>query len=613
MLSNHHGPRANGQQGSPKTSEDTDKTGPNPNVSSHRSYYQKRPNHLSHSSCTMGDPLSILLHRIHENDPTLTEVSLQRLPLRSVSRTDMRVVLEGLVQNRKVTSFEGWLPENDDCGVHRMLRHNQSLRRLYMSSCESPRLWKALLMGIRDSSSLQEVELGDASVLANEEIDLETCFLLGECLSKLQRAVLRGLSLPPDGAAAIATGLRRSQLRSLELHQIDCDPGSIGDILSACSTVEKLTIIDCDLGLDYEAKDHPLTSLLDQTKALRSLRILETDLSHAEVAALARGLVWNRTLQTLDLRGAQLGSMDMDVLSSALRHNEGVRRLRLEDNNINSEGFQHLVTALRVNATLVDLAVRCNPIDHCDGIEEIGSGLRSLDMSETNIGDRGATSIGRLLSRSRSLTELYLEGCIIGASGFHGICRGVAQSQSLRRLMLSHNRPGTCGVEAVSQMLQRNSSLHALSLSSCMLDDSCLPTLVHGLVQNSALHEVSLGFNSIGDDGCRALGRTLPHLSVASLELQFNEFGPAGLGYIADGLEKNVHLTKLFLLNSSLHDGICVKEALQRIAYYLILNRGGRRALSESVALELWPKVLEQANRDTLYHMLIQRPDLLAC
>ena len=107
--------------------------------------------------------------------------------------------------------------------------------------------------------------------------------------------------------------------------------------------------------------------------------------------------------------------------------------------------------------------------------------------------------------------------------------------------------------------------------------------LMDSLEVNKTLQKVVLSDNSISDVGMARLSKSLPLLSLHSLDITNNSY--EHLEILEPGLAQNTSLCKLEL---------DIKPTSQ-LMYYLVLNRNGRHLkLPNSIKLSMWPVVLER-------------------
>ena len=205
-----------------------------------------------------------LAKRIQENDATLFYVSLRRLPLFYISATEVSLIVQALTENQVANRVDLWLPsatqtsstDEDNANnqqkqeidynpdITTMLSRNNSIRTLSISSCGSNSAWKALFTGLQHNTSITDLELGDSTadiMTACVELNDQVCQAFGKMLRinmNLCRLTLRGFSLPAQNS--IAAGLHASKLQHLELHQTGMDPGSFGDLIKSCHSLQAL-------------------------------------------------------------------------------------------------------------------------------------------------------------------------------------------------------------------------------------------------------------------------------------------------------------------------------------------------------------------------------------
>eukprot|EP00539_Tryblionella_compressa_P012715 CAMPEP_0178822482 /NCGR_PEP_ID=MMETSP0746-20121128/4622_1 /TAXON_ID=913974 /ORGANISM="Nitzschia punctata, Strain CCMP561" /LENGTH=163 /DNA_ID=CAMNT_0020484003 /DNA_START=26 /DNA_END=517 /DNA_ORIENTATION=- len=154
--------------------------------------------------------------------------------------------------------------------------------------------------------------------------------------------------------------------------------------------------------------------------------------------------------------------------------------------------------------------------------------------------------------------------------------------------------------------------------------------MLRGEVKPNHLRELFLGRNHITDNGLKALGQALPNIrNLKRISLWANPFDEPGVQAFCNGLEHNNDLEDVDLFRKF--------SCSEKIRYYTLLNRSGRRLLQEAVATEegtseaqtnihsprqrpvplgTWPLVLERlqtlslqdddvfSHNDLLYYML---------
>ncbi|XP_030019004.1 leucine-rich repeat-containing protein 45 [Sphaeramia orbicularis] len=140
-------------------------------------------------------------------------------------------------------------------------------------------------------------------------------------------------------------------------------------------------------------------------------------LSEEGAKVLLSGLVDNRTVKVLDLKGNNLRSTGAEVLGKLLARNNTLRRLVLEWNALGvwDEAFSLFCDGLSSNSALVHLDLRNNQINH-NGAAELAlalkrnSSLQVLDLRWNNIGLLGGRSLLEALQKNKSIVQLEMAG-----------------------------------------------------------------------------------------------------------------------------------------------------------------------------------------------------------
>lgn len=291
---------------------------------------------------------------------------------------------------------------------------------------------------------------------------------------------------------------------------------------------------------------------LKTCKALTTLSLKGSRLDRESLEGFCKGLARSESLETLQLSHCAINIPDVFVLSSALKKNQNLRALSMAHCKIGEKPLSD-----ESNTEL------------CRLLESIVShpALEVLNIYGMYCSDRAIDALGNLLRAPRS---------------------------KLWRLGLKNNSrhpddkvPATNIFEAMSV----NSALTYLQISGNNVDDNDIVDLARILGDsNMTLRVLNLTANNIGDRGVDALARKLPEMKgLQMLDLQRNSFSESAKQTIIAALKDNFELERLDL------DGRY--DATK--AYYICLNKGGRRLLQSGNAIPpgLWPLVLARCNR----------------
>ncbi|EGD83238.1 TKL protein kinase [Salpingoeca rosetta] len=265
-------------------------------------------------------------------------------------------------------------------------------------------------------------------------------------------------------------------------------------------------------------------------------------------AALAHALIFNTTLQTLDITGAHCEGKAVSLLAETLKKNRSLTSLLLR--TCDSDGLLALADALTQNDT-----------------------LSTLTLGEGIISEEAALAFAHTIQANKALTVLSHNVCMTGtfhgtdnfsslsitvttAQSAHALIRACQMNDSLEQLMLSTSICHTAKPGALEQLLRDNSTLQRLELDS--VDSREASALASGLRNNEVLEKLVIKKQVGGTDGSWALA----HILVNNIGLQTFVLGhdnsENGQSWpLARALRTNSTLTSLTLFGPILSDAAC--------------------------------------------------------
>ncbi|KAK3238678.1 hypothetical protein CYMTET_51328 [Cymbomonas tetramitiformis] len=398
---------------------------------------------------------------------------------------------------------------------------------------------------------------------------------------------LRYNNIGPEGAKAVAVALTPN------------DKGVFNGSLNTLGVCSNAIIGDAAQQLAEAVLKHPCIKEFSKImmQDIKDDKVTKLDLSHAGIGVpgalvLSKLLVFNTSLNTLDLSSNEIGPEGAKALAVALTPNaEGVfntslNTLNLYSNPIGDEGAKALAVTLTSNAkgmfnTSLNIHLNGNNIGP-EGAEALAvaltpneegvfnTSMNTLNLSNNTIGPEGAKALAVALTpnaegvfNSTSLNTLHLGGnqlCGLNAdlegtyaaSGIKALAEALVFNTSLSIITMAH------GVKLPIGALRRNEltelDLHGKGLAP---DDAIILGAV--LVFNGSLNTLNLRNNVIGDEGAKALAYALTpneegvfNTSLNTLDLEGNNIGPEGAKAFAVALTPNaegVFNTSLSTLN----------------------------------------------------------------
>ncbi|XP_022973697.1 RAN GTPase-activating protein 2-like isoform X2 [Cucurbita maxima] len=250
-----------------------------------------------------------------------------------------------------------------------------------------------------------------------------------------------------------------------------------------------------------------------------------------------------------------------------------------------------------------------------------GSILRSLNLSNNALGEKGVRAFGSLLKSQTWLEELYLMNDGISKEAAQAVSELIPSTDKLRVLQFHNNMTGDEGALSIAEIVKRSPLLEDFRCSSSRIDSEgnlalCIAletctnlkkldlqdnmlgveggfALSKSLAYHVDLKELYLSYLNLEDEGAiaiaNALKDTAPALEV--LEMAGNDITAEAASVLAAGIAKKSHLTSLNLAENELKDEgtILISKALGHIKIKEVdmstnlIRRAGARVLAQTV------------------------------
>ena len=284
--------------------------------------------------------------------------------------------------------------------------------------------------------------------------------------------------------------------------------------------------------------------------------------------------------------------------------------LNLRSNSLDAEAGKALAGALSVNRVLTNLDLSHNPLRGINlytnqgtydpsGIQALASALagsavlNKIVLSYNTIKDEGAIAFGEALTINKSLKELDLEHCEIGAEGGKALAAALSEgSRVLTSLDVGSNRRlNEAAALAIVRAARQHDKIAILSLEFCEIGPSRAKEIAEYVRGSAVLSFINIFGNAIGDEGMRAIGTAILSSStsklgalkcdafdlgpnVASLDLSRKDISSAVVTLLAGVIKFNAVLTSLDLNNNTVgpEGAKALANALQVNAVLTSLN-----------------------------------------
>ena len=385
-------------------------------------------------------------------------------------------------------------------------------------------------------------------------------------------------------------------IRSLYITDIPCRYVGDTSFLSDLCSLSKLVINGCSLsGNNIKCITE---GFLVHCKSIASKASDEEPRSLVDVEGGSGTEQSNKTctLEHIELTHFGIGPVGAQHLAQALCVNTSVKTLKLSRNPLGDEGAKALAEMLggngaessgTVNTTLehVDL-IWCNigPVgaQHLAQALCVNTSVKTLDLSDNLLGDKGAKALAEMLGGNgaessgtvdTTLEHVDLIWCNIGPVGAQHLAQALCVNTSVKTLKLSYNPLDDKGAKALAEMLGGNgaesseavnTTLEHVDLRLCSIRPVGAHHLAQALRVNTSVKTLKLSFNSLCDEGAKALAEMLGgngaessgtvNTTLEHVDLSWCCIGPVGAQHLAQALCVNTSVKSLNLWNNNLLD-----------------------------------------------------------
>jgi Ran GTPase-activating protein (RanGAP) involved in mRNA processing and transport len=187
------------------------------------------------------------------------------------------------------------------------------------------------------------------------------------------------------------------------------------------------------------------------------------------------------------------------------------------------------------------------------GLVKHKPGIRVVDLTDNQIGTKGALRFARLIYGTNRLISVSLGSNSIADEGvealFHALCTNISvvAVDLGSAAPVGRNSFGLRASRTLSKMLRHNLALSSLNISMCELTADLITIVADGLSQNGTLSELELSCNSIRSKGAAALLSACIKSRIVRLGLASNEIGDEVAPIVTQYLTKNQYVKSLDL------------------------------------------------------------------
>jgi Leucine Rich repeat len=237
---------------------------------------------------------------------------------------------------------------------------------------------------------------------------------------------------------------------------------------------------------------------------------------------LAEALTVNQTLQEFYISSGQddyelnLGDSTAKAIAKMLLVNQTLRTLDLGLGRITSIGVRSIAGALQTNCSLFfcfcwrDCNLQDDFNDNNTSASDNDNDNILVNQYATTGSHDGNGAIGYMLGINKTLKILKLCGSNISSNIIQSISRALQQrNDTLRKIEISNTRIEDDGMQAIADVLKINKSITHLDLSKDFITPNGAIYIANALEHNTTLLNLNLRCNRIGMEGTVLLAKAL--------------------------------------------------------------------------------------------------------
>jgi len=310
-----------------------------------------------------------------------------------------------------------------------------------MSSAEFEEwLAKLCLRFAKNDPTLTEVELDNGNHMLGDfhMLALTDAFRKNRTVTKF---CLRNMRISIQSAFLLVPALKNNtKLSTLSIEECEDNDGHLLNALTVAlfynRSIQTLYLRGC---WTATSAAFSLGSLVEAASHLTEICICHNQIDLQTAKALKCGLLYNKSIQTLDLTGNNMDCRAVQEVAVGMSGNESVEYLTLDFNCFGDEGVWALSNMLTVNDSLKELSLFSNRIsskgaEHLAEALNTNSRLESLILSFNQIGDRGVAALAQALTVNTTLAKMWFPSNAITNEGMQAFADHLPKMNGLEQL-----------------------------------------------------------------------------------------------------------------------------------------------------------------------------------
>merc|ERR1719387_2442772 len=250
---------------------------------------------------------------------------------------------------------------------------------------------------------------------------------------------------------------------------------------------------------------------------------------------LSEGLRHNKVLTYLDVSGQGIAEKGAEALARALTNKSALETLNLGSNKLGVAASTY-AEVLRASNAIKVLDLSDTGIMDGDGIK-IASGLARNDSLEVlriernDLSTDGGLAMSEMLLLNLNLHSLYIGRNDSGRS-IGSLIYVSKLNPTLKTLSVQGNKLGVMGAESISKFYDdpEQPSIRELNMRRCSLNSSGVVQMFGAVSCRSNLRILNLAWNQVGSLGGQTIATVLlsPDCVLEELDLRDNQLGDSG-------------------------------------------------------------------------------------
>ena len=366
---------------------------------------------------------------------------------------------------------------------------------------------------------------------------------------------------------------KATQRTSLEKNLMFVNAGTIAmKLCNKISSLVDLSLDECKITMESaeELAMHLLTNF-----GLRYLKLNDNNLETEGLIKIAKGLRNTSSLEHLEIMDNKINGKAAEAIALVLSHNHKLKLLILFRASMENEDALKIAKGLLTISSLQFLSMAYNSIsiqaaDSLAAVLSHNTKLSTLNLCRTNLQSSGAIKIMNGLKCVTSLVSLQLEENNIDNTAASDIANALSVNMNLQDLCLGQNNLQSEGIIEIAKVLQHMKSLVNLTLNKNNMGNDAAGELATALSSLTKLKRLNLSDNQLFGEGIAKLTKGLQHI-------------PKFLAAIRLG--KYVNLMLFNMENNGIGDVTASEIAifLSQMPKLISLNLGSNNLLNEGV------------------------------